>query len=275
MTAGDRQMATDSSLPAISAAAIEAALGRDEMQLVYQPQVDAAHGALVGFEALLRWNSPSLGEVSPATFIPVAEQSTAIEGIWDFILARVADDRSALAARPELHVAMNLSAAQLPRPGLGAEFERWLEISAIDSSQVHLEITESSLLQHGPALFDNLRQLRELGVSIWLDDFGTGFSSLRHLRDLPISGLKIDQSFVAGLEDNLDDFRIVSAIVAMSNSLGLLVVAEGVETSGQAQMLTQLGCDVLQGYLIGRPAPLEELILRWSKSGPPPGASTS
>ncbi len=242
---------------------LERALKRRELRLHYQPQVDAMRGALLGFECLLRWPSPTLGNVSPDVFIPLAESSGLINQIWDYILECVRQDRDHLLRHPELHVAINLSAMQLPQPGLAEQVAQWLQKSGLDGSQVHIEITESSLLASSEITEENLTGLRALGVAIWLDDFGTGFSSLRLMRDLPISGLKIDKSFVTSIEEDVDDFRIVSAIVAMANSLGLRVVAEGVETESQAQILGQLGCNILQGYLIGKAAPMQELEDRW------------
>jgi EAL domain-containing protein (putative c-di-GMP-specific phosphodiesterase class I) len=253
--------------PQISSRMLARALRNGELFLAYQPQVDAERGTLVGFEALLRWQSPTLGLVPPNRFIPLAESDGLIHRLWDFVLDRLAHDRQHLKGQPTLHVAVNLSARQLPRPDLADRFATWLQASATDASQVHVEITESALLSHTPRLEHNLNRLRELGISIWLDDFGTGYSSLRNLRDLPISGLKVDRSFVSALETNLDDFRIVSAIVAMANSLGLQVVAEGVETETQAQILSQLGCSTLQGFLIGRPTPIAEQLSAWRLAG--------
>ncbi len=253
----------------LTPADISSALIAQELYLHYQAQVDAVTGKLRGFEALMRWNSPTLGAVAPGEFIPLVESSEVIHEIWDYLLQHVSEDRVAHGIPADLHVALNLSANQLIRPGLSGAFENWLKAAHIDCSQVHVEITESALLQMGQSLERNLWHMRDLGVSIWLDDFGTGFSSLRHLRDLPITGLKIDQSFVCDLEDNLDDFRIVSAIVAMANSLGLAVIAEGVESISQARMLTQLGCDMLQGYLIGRPVAMAEALQAWSAPRPP------
>lgn len=236
-----------------------------EFYLAYQPQVDASSGALIGFEALMRWNSKTMGAISPDSFIKVAECGSAINNIWGHLLSTIACDRCILDhyQSPFLHLALNLSAVQLPQPRLAIEIEKWMDENSIDGSQIHIEITESALLSDGDQVIKNLMRLNEMGINLWLDDFGTGYSSLRHMRDLPITGLKIDKSFVSDLEENLDDFRIVSAIVAMSNSLGLKTIAEGVETESQAQILGQLGCNILQGYLIGRPDSMETLTSRW------------
>ncbi len=253
----------------VSSRELERALKRGELQLHYQPQVDALRGVLVGYEALLRWPSPSLGNVSPDVFIPLAEMSGLIRQLWYYILDCIHKDRDHFLQHPELHVALNLSALQLPQPGLAEHMAQWMRKSGLDGSQIHIEITESSLLASSENTEDNLSGLRSLGMAIWLDDFGTGFSSLRLMRDLPISGLKIDKSFVTSIEEDVDDFRIVSAIVAMANSLGLRVVAEGVETESQAQILGQLGCNILQGYLIGKAAPMRELEGRWFRNEEP------
>lgn len=253
----------------ISSRELELAIERQELQLHYQPQVDAQRGALIGFESLLRWPSPVLGNISPDVFIPLAESSGLINALWDYILGCIQQDRETLLRHPELHVAINLSALQLPQLGLADQMAKWLQKSGLDGSQVHIEITESSLLASSEITEENLMGMRSLGVAIWLDDFGTGFSSLRLMRDLPISGLKIDKSFVTSIEDDVDDFRIVSAIVAMANSLGLRVVAEGVETESQAQILGQLGCNILQGYLIGKAEPMQTLEDRWFRNEPP------
>ncbi len=239
------------------------ALRAQAMHLAYQPQVDAGTGRLLGFEALMRWTDPKLGVVSPAEFVPVAEAHDLIDELWSCLLNALAHERHRLSASPELHYALNVSARQLPIDGLAQRFGEWMAEQQIDGSQVHIEITETALISGGMIRDRNLNRFRELGVQVWLDDFGTGYSSLRHLRDLPISGLKLDRSFVKELDENLADFRIVSAVIAMANSLGLRVVAEGVETPEQAEILGQLGCNVLQGYLIGRPAPLCELHSRW------------
>lgn len=254
------------SLGEIGPEAFATALTAQEFRFVYQPQVDASGGRLVGFEALARWTSERFGVVPPDVFIPIMEQALQTGDFWHYLLRQVAVDYPQLArnASSSLHVALNLSADQLQVPTLAEHFIAWARANAIDASQLHIELTESALIKLSPEVIENLQALRAAGVAIWLDDFGTGFSSLRHLRDLPLSGLKIDKSFVSNLEENLDDFRIVSAIIAMANSLGLMTVAEGVETSAQAQMLTQLGCTILQGYLIGRPASVSEVASHWN-----------
>ncbi len=244
-----------------------AAVACGEVGMRYQPQVDALTGALIGFESLARWDSPRFGAVAPDRFVEVLEQANRMDVLWQAILSTTARDmpifRAAFGQR--FHLALNVSATQLACDDFARDFERWLCLQMIDSAQIHVEITESALLSAGPATRRNLDALVGLGVQLWLDDFGTGYSGLRHLRELPITGLKIDKSFVDEIESNIDDFRIVSAITAMACSLGLKVVAEGVETETQMQILSQLGCTTLQGFLIGRPQSLDSLKLAWSR----------
>ncbi len=249
----------------ISIEDVRAAMTAREFHLCFQPQVDAAGGRLVGFEALARWRSPRFGAVGPDCFVPLIEAQGLANDFWSVLLELVGREASHFdrTDTAQLHLAINLSTTQLSTPGLAKDFARWLAGSGLDAQNLHIELTESALLELSDTVAGNLHAFRDSGLAIWLDDFGTGYSSLRHLRDLPISGLKIDKSFVTNLEQDINDFRIVSAIAAMAASLGLKVVAEGVETEGQAQMLTQLGCTTLQGYLIGRPAPLTQLLSQW------------
>ncbi len=244
---------------------VRGALQRRDFFLHYQPQVDASGGQLVGYEALARWQSRRCGRVSPDQFVPMIEDHGEADTLWECVLERIEQDAHQLlsSSMAPLHIALNLSASQLQNRQLGERFTDWLARAGLDGSQLHIELTESALLTNSQALRDNLQAFRNSGVAVWLDDFGTGYSSLRHLRDLPVSGLKIDKSFVDNIEKDLSDFRIVSAIVAMACSLGLRVVAEGVETTQQAQILTQLGCTTLQGYLIGRPATGQEQYHTW------------
>lgn len=249
----------------ITAQMISQGIANNEFHLVYQPLSAAVDGSLAGFEALMRWDSAILGPVSPEQFIRAAENDNCIVELWNNLLSTIAADWGTLGgmAPASMHIAINLSPCQLSDTNLSNSFSQWLLENDIDGSQIHIEITESAIFENDQTVTENLFSLREMGIMIWMDDFGTGFSSLRHLRDLPISGLKIDKSFIADIESSLADFRIVSAIVAMANSLGLKVVGEGVETSNQLQILTQLGCNYLQGYLIGHPSRLDEVEQNW------------
>lgn len=236
-----------------------------EFKLVYQPQVDAHNGRLLGFESLMRWHSPKFGQVPPDIFITTAESGGIVQSIWDYLLEEVIADRKQLNEPdgPSVHIALNLSASQLIDSKLSHRIENWLHKHHLDSKQFHIEITESALLADSPVVMDNLRHLHELGIPLWLDDFGTGYSSLKHLVELPIRGLKIDKSFISTIEHNIAHFRLVSTIITMAGSLGLKTVAEGVETEDQSQILTQLGCDCFQGYLIGHPDQMGNLLASW------------
>ncbi len=236
-----------------------------EFHLVYQPQVDSRQGHLLGFESLMRWESATFGTVSPDVFIGIAESRGVIHSLWDCLLEQVVADLRQLAERDSAprHIALNLSASQLPVPELSRHIGEWLIGHSLDGAQIHIEITESALLADSPEVMDNLRHLNELGIKLWLDDFGTGYSSLRHLVELPIHGLKIDKLFITTVEENIAHFRLVCAIIAMASSLGLKTVAEGIETENQSQILTQLGCDYFQGYLIGKPDRMDNLLASW------------
>lgn len=227
------------------------ALSRDELRLVYQPQVALEDRSLVGAEALVRWHDPRRGVVSPAAFIPVAEETGLVValGAWviDAALAAMAEDLS------DLVVSVNLSARQLDQPGLVADLAAALDRHRIDPARLCLELTESALVRdvaHSTAL---LRAVHELGVRVAIDDFGTGYASLEHLRQVEVADtLKIDQVFVAGIVDDARDRAIVSAAITLGRSLGFRVVAEGVEDEAQADILTDLGCHAGQGYLFGQ-----------------------
>ncbi len=245
---------------------VRTGLSERQFQVFYQPQIYTRSGGLCGFEALLRWQNPDLGRVSPETFIGVAERSGAIHDLGAFALGQALDHAAELRAmmqRP-LHVAVNVSPYQLRAPGFEGKVVGALKASNIGADAIHVEITESALLDPDGVGVGNVQALADAGIPIWIDDFGTGYSSLRLLRDLPLSGIKIDRSFISELDWNQSDFRIVSAIIAMSHSLRLGVVAEGIETEAQLETLEQLGCDVVQGYLIGKPSCFDDTLEQWS-----------
>jgi diguanylate cyclase (GGDEF)-like protein/PAS domain S-box-containing protein len=230
------------------------ALAADELSLVYQPIVDSQHGRTIGAEALLRWYNSELGNVSPAEFIPVAEDAGLIVEIGDWVLWRaceqVAQWRRELA--PDLIVAVNLSPRQF-NEGLLERIERCLTQSGLEPSALELEITERLLMNDSESVLPMLAALSAMGVRISVDDFGTGYSSLSYLKRFPLHNLKIDRSFVAGLPDHRDSIAITQAVVAMAHSLGMNVTAEGVETAEQAAFLRAIACDKQQGYLYSRP----------------------
>ena len=235
--------------------ALRRAIDKAELHLVYQPQVDLASGQLVGVEALLRWTSDELGAVGPAEFIPIAEESDLIMSIGEWVLneacAQAGRWRASRGWCPLLSV--NASARQFGRP---ADFLQTvsaaLKAYGLEPAQLRIEVTESTL---GDAATSGalVAELKQLGVSLSIDDFGTGFSSLARLRSFPVDELKIDRSFVEGLDIHSDDRAVVAAIIGMAKALHVDTVGEGVETVGQLEILRTLGCTRVQGYYLGRP----------------------
>jgi diguanylate cyclase (GGDEF)-like protein/PAS domain S-box-containing protein len=233
------------------------ALERGELHNVYQPIVSPTRGVIVGFEALVRWQHPTRGLVCPVDFIPVAEQSGLIVPLGVAVLEQACEqavlwnrDR---AGREPLRVAVNFSPRQLSHPTAVQSVVDALERSGLPAELLCVEITESALLEEGATTLGTLTRLRELGVRLALDDFGTGYSSLTYVRRFPIDTLKIDRSFVAGIAGSSEDEAIVTAVLSMGKALGVNVVAEGVETEEQADLLRSLGCRLAQGYLFSRP----------------------
>jgi diguanylate cyclase len=235
------------------------ALTSAELRLVYQPVVDSASRKTVGVEALLRWTNRELGEVPPAEFIPVAEEAGLMGRIGEWLL----EQACAQAARwrrimPHLVMSVNISPVQVDER-LPRHVRTCLERNGLDASALLLEFTEGTILRDNAVVSAAMAELSRLGVKLAIDDFGTGYASLVCLKRLPVHTLKIDRSFVAGLPRDLDSLAIVHAIVRMAHSLGLTATAEGVETCEQAAILRELRCDMLQGYLFGRPASPAEL----------------
>jgi diguanylate cyclase (GGDEF)-like protein len=232
------------------------ALERGELSLHLQPHVELASGRIVGAEALLRWSHPRLGRVSPAEFVPVAEQFGLIGTIGTWVLREAA----ALLAgwRDEgrdLTLSVNVSGAQLRTGGFAELVARIVDEAGIEPGALCLELTESTLMGSSGEAIEALRRLRDRGHYIAIDDFGTGYSSLAYLKDLPVEVLKVDRSFIGGLGTNPHDTAIVASIMSLAHAMGLHVVAEGVETPEQVAELRALGCPVGQGYLFARPAP--------------------
>ncbi len=248
------------------------ALTRDELVVHYQPiyAIDSAVPAVV--EALVRWAHPKRGLLAPGEFIPIAEETNLIVPLGAQVLARacgqVASWRATLPAARELSLAVNVSARQIVRPTFISEVSGALAQTGLPAPALCLEITEGALLRYSAATAHTISALRALGIRIVLDDFGTGYSSLSYLRRLSIDVLKIDRSFVVGLDQGLEDHVIVEAIVTMAHALGLDVMAEGVETPAQLDALRELGSGYVQGYLLARPMPADgvEQLLRASSS---------
>ena len=236
----------------------------DEFFLVYQPQIDMDSGRALGVEALLRWRDPERGVIEPAEFIPIAEESGMIQALG----ARVLRDacRQLMTWHRQnmmLRLSVNLSVQQLQHDNWLSVVEDALRSSGLPARYLDLEITESVIITHPERAVATLEKLKQMGVSITIDDFGTGYSSLSYLTRLPIQGVKIDQRFVHGLERNRSDAAITQAIIALSHSIGLRVIAEGIETVAQFEFLKSHGCEEAQGYLISRPLEAPELRSWW------------
>jgi EAL domain-containing protein (putative c-di-GMP-specific phosphodiesterase class I) len=243
--------------------ALRYALDRGELLLHYQPIVSIPTGQVVGAEALLRWAHPGMGLVSPLDFIPIAEETGLIVEIGEWVvseslrqLARWREQRAG--AGPDLWISVNVSGRQLRDRSLVDHVEAELRRHAVPAELLVLEITESAMMADADVAASLLHRLRALGLTLAVDDFGTGYSSLGHLRSFPVSKVKIDRDFVSGIEHDQDDAEIVRAVVAMSLAMGLDIVAEGVETEGQRDLLERLGVQLGQGWLFGRPAAAED-----------------
>jgi diguanylate cyclase (GGDEF)-like protein len=251
------------------------AIDRDELVLHYQPLVSLDRGAIAGMEALLRWNHPARGLVPPLAFIPLAEETGQILPIGRWVLETACRQmREWQARRPAaaaLVVSVNLSARQFAQADLVGDVAAILDRTGLDPAALELEITESVVMDQSEASIERLRGLRALGVKLVLDDFGTGYSSLSYLRRLPLDTIKIDRSFVSGLDagESSNDAPIVQAVISLAHGLGIDVVAEGIETQTQLAWLRRLGCDRGQGYLYARPLPSGrvELLLDDAASG--------
>ena len=246
--------------------ALRVALERDQLRVHYQPIRRLADGRLIGFEALVRWEHPERGLVSPGEFLPVAEDSGLIGGIDVWVLERACRQMQQwLEQGHELDfVAVNLSCRLFRRTELEGQVARVLAVTGLPPAHLELEITESAVMEDPDTAEALLSRLRQLGVRLAIDDFGTGYSSLQRLKRLPVHKLKIDQSFVRGLPADQNDIAIARAVTAMGHSLGLAVLAEGIETADQATFLRDLGCEYGQGYLFSRPVPAEEVERLWS-----------
>jgi diguanylate cyclase (GGDEF)-like protein len=258
-------------------AALRSALALDQLHLVYQPIVDLPTGLPLGAEALIRWDHPERGPIPPGMFIPIAEQSSLIAQIGTWVLRKairqVAEWRAAGSVKEDFWMSINVSARQFTDTGLPGLIAEELMQQGLPARCVVLEITESLMVEGSDGTEQVIRDLRALGLRISVDDFGTGFSALGYLRRHPVTGVKIDRSFVAGLGANSEDEEIVRAVVAMSTALGLTVVAEGVETTGQRDVLAGLGVPLGQGWLWGRGVRAEQFVEQWSPQSA--GASMS
>nr|WP_276583457.1 bifunctional diguanylate cyclase/phosphodiesterase [Pseudomonas sp. RIT-PI-S] len=238
------------------------ALRRDELEMHYQPRLDLPGGKIVGLEALVRWRHTERGLLAPSEFVPLAEQSGLIVPLGYWVLARALEDMQLLqkAGIAPLHMAVNLSFRQFQDSQLLGTLSRLISERGIDASWLEFELTETAVMRRNDQVRHTMDALGQLGVRFSLDDFGTGFSSFVHLSSLPITLLKIDRSFVAGIEDRAESRQLVRAMVNLAHNLHLQVVAEGVETIEQLNELRAYGCDQVQGFLISRPMPLPALL---------------
>jgi diguanylate cyclase (GGDEF)-like protein/PAS domain S-box-containing protein len=237
------------------------AIFRDEFIVHYQPKMDLRTNRIIGTEALVRWAHPSLGLLHPNEFIPLAEETGLVSAIGELVMDKAA--RQAQAWRDmglgNIRTSVNVPAHQLRRGNLVQVVQRVIENTGLDPTLLEIELTESALMDDADEVLETLNALREIGIEISLDDFGTGYSSLSYLKRFPIDTLKIDQAFVRDLDKNPDDEAIVKAIIAMAHSMGMKVVAEGVETQAHLDFLRREGCDIMQGYFLSRPVPDDQL----------------
>jgi EAL domain-containing protein (putative c-di-GMP-specific phosphodiesterase class I) len=242
---------------------LRSAQSRDELYIVYQPLIDSIDGSTVGAEVLMRWNSGVLGPVSPATFIPVAEDNGLIGEFTEWMIATAWRESRSDRARRYRYLSINISPIHIEQPDFLPRLKALIAREGIDPSFISIEITEGVLLQESLSNQDVINELVKIGFSLSIDDFGTGYSNLTYLRRLAVDRIKIDRSFVADLvradgSRNTRATPLVEAMVFMAKTLGIGTLAEGVETEDQAEVLRDLGCEAFQGYLFGKPATLEE-----------------
>lgn len=243
-------------------ARLHKALERNEFTLAYQPQIDHARGVMVGVEALLRWTPTGEAPVSPATFVPILEESGMIVAVGEWVLAHACLQAVAWQqiGLPKLRMSVNISALQFMRSDLDVTVKRVLDVSGLDPRCLCLELTESMIMVDSSRTLEKMNALADIGVILSLDDFGTGYSSLEYLGRLPIHELKIDISFVRRMLTTRNDAAVVNTIIAMGQGLDMELVAEGVETEEQLRYLAERECGIIQGYFFSRPLPPDELV---------------
>jgi diguanylate cyclase (GGDEF)-like protein len=251
--------------------ALRRALEHDQFALHYQMRVDLNTGLAPGVEALIRWHHPEAGMLSPATFIPIAEETDLMRPITEWVLRTACKQNKAWqdSGFLRMDVAVNISPKILHRVDLLQSVQSALDATGLEPRYLTLELTETAVMRDPEHAIGVLSELREMGVHLCIDDFGTGYSSLSLLKRLPIDGLKIDSSFIRHLTTNRDDESIATAIIAMAHTMNLKVTAEGVETLEQLELLRELGCDEIQGYFISRPVPSDELVHLLAEGRPP------
>jgi predicted signal transduction protein with EAL and GGDEF domain len=239
------------------------ALERQELALHYQPKIDLKTGVTIGVEALLRWFHPSLGSVSPAQFIPVAEDSGLIVPIGAWVLREACTQAQiwSQAGLPPMTMSVNVSAIQFRHEDFSSGLATILQETGFDPKHLELEITESALVKRADRTASILKEVRAKGIQVSIDDFGTGYSSLSYLRKFPVDTLKIDQSFIRQITASDSERAMVRAIISMGRSLGLKVIAEGVETAEELDFIQHEHCDQAQGYYFSKPVPPEQLLI--------------
>jgi EAL domain-containing protein (putative c-di-GMP-specific phosphodiesterase class I) len=255
MNAGSRkQLALENNL--------RQAAEKGQFKLFYQPKIDIFKNSIVGVEALLRWEHPTMGMISPMEFIPVAEDSGLIIPIGEWVLNTAFTQLKQWhqAGYSNLGMAVNISSAQLSRPGLEDVVAKALQAAGVAAGMVELEITENVAMENLEPVIAILEKLKGIGVTIAMDDFGTGYSSLSYLRQLPVDVVKIDQSFVREIPDSQEDILIAQAIIAMTQSLNLSLVVEGIENVKQLNFFRQQGCNIVQGFLFSKPVEADEML---------------
>jgi diguanylate cyclase (GGDEF)-like protein len=255
--------------------ALHSAMEHHELQVFYQPQAGVADGLVVGFEALLRWNHPTLGWVSPAEFIPIAEESGLINriGAWAMRTAAMQAAQWHALGHDKFRMAVNLSVRQFVGNNLPELVSSVLQETGLPPHMLELEVTESLAMHSVASTLGTLHACKAMGVKLAMDDFGTGYSSLAYLKRYPLDCLKIDQTFVRNITQDKGDAAITRAIVAMAHSFGMSVIAEGVETVEQLDFLRTLGCEEFQGYLFSKPVPAEEAVKCFAGFTPPTAPS--
>lgn len=247
---------------------LEEAIERKYFHMVYQPLVCLKTGKLIGFESLVRLKPPGKDLIPPDMFIPYAEKSGQIVRIGHWVVDQVLVDLEQMinAGLINVNISLNLSPVQFKLDDIFGHVMRGLKRLKLPAEKLKIELTETALIENPAEVSGAFDSFQSSEVRVWLDDFGTGFASLSLLRKFKVDGLKIDRTFVEGIVLNNEDFTLCSAVIAMAQRLGLQIVAEGIETESQMQVLSQLGCDIGQGYFFGKPVVLEEAIKHWGSS---------
>jgi EAL domain-containing protein (putative c-di-GMP-specific phosphodiesterase class I) len=250
-------------------AALRKGLQNNELVLYYQPQMDLKDGKIKRVEALIRWESPDLGLVNPGSFIPLAEETGLIMPIGEWAIHEAC--RTAKKWKDEgydpIAIAVNVSPKQFRHQDLASIVKDALAKTQLPPEYIEIEITETAVMSNVEDAIVKLKSLREMGIHISVDDFGTGYTSISYLKQYPINILKIDQAFIKGIPNSKDDIGIVTAVIALGHNLGLEIIAEGVETAEQMQFLAEHDCDLIQGYFLSRPLPEIKIVQQFTKQG--------